>query len=413
MAPGPYDRHPLLNGFPFAVLRAEPTKQENRDVDCRNKVGKKTVLYSTKPCPNQSVSALPVGGEVTTMAFDDSTKMPPTGHHSRRDTFKSAPDEPQQGSAQPEFARHSTIERAVRRLGWTPQMPYKTPRALDDIVNEQRVRFGRRVGSTRLSLVSRLCLASVLVAVPAAGIFWFRHLAAEKAFTESTPSEEAPAEARERTWSTTAPTERPPATGVVQSAAPARPAPTAASAQAAPESEANLAFGSPPAVAPPGEPAPNTARTPAESTPGVASTAVVGALATPTGKPELNAATAPAAPTSTATSTVTTPRPPKPPAELGFSATEIAALLARGDWLLATGDVASARIFYERAAHSGEAQAAVRLGQTFDPVFLDRAHLRSVPSDLGMALFWYRLARDLGAAQVERRLKTLETKRGG
>jgi TPR repeat protein len=81
--------------------------------------------------------------------------------------------------------------------------------------------------------------------------------------------------------------------------------------------------------------------------------------------------------------------------------------------LLATGDVASARIFYERAAHSGEAQAAVRLGQTFDPVFLDRAHLRGVPSDLGMALFWYRLARDLGAAQVERRLKTLETKQGG
>jgi hypothetical protein len=140
---------------------------------------------STKPCPNQSVSALPSVERITSMAFDDSTKMPPTGHHSRRDMFKSAPDEPQQRSAQPEFARHSTIERAVRRLGWTPQMPYKTPRGLDDIVNEQRVRFGRRVGSTRLSLVSRLCLASVLVAVPAAaGIFWFRHLTAEKAFTE-------------------------------------------------------------------------------------------------------------------------------------------------------------------------------------------------------------------------------------
>jgi hypothetical protein len=322
------------------------------------------------------------------MAIDDSTKMPPTGQHSRRDMFKNAPDEPQQGSAQPEFARHSTIERAVRRLGWTPEMPYTTPRGRDDFVKEQRVRFGRRVGSTRLSLVSRLCLASVVVAVPAAaGIFWFWHLAAEKAFTESTPTEEAPAKAGERTWPTTAPTERPAATGVVQSAAPA--------------------------VAPPGEPASNTARTPAESTPGVASTGAVGALASPAGKPEVNAATAPGALTSPATSTVTTLRPPKPQAGLGFSATEIAALLARGDWLLATGDVASARIFYERAAHSGEAQAAVRLGQTFDPDFLDRAHLRSVPSDLGMALFWYRLARDLGAAQVERRLKVLETKQGG
>jgi TPR repeat protein len=97
----------------------------------------------------------------------------------------------------------------------------------------------------------------------------------------------------------------------------------------------------------------------------------------------------------------------------GFSAAQIAALLARGDASLATGDVASARLFYERAADSGEARAAMRLAETFDPFFLGRGRLRGVSGDLGRALFWYRRARDLGATEVERRLSTLETEQGG
>ena len=95
----------------------------------------------------------------------------------------------------------------------------------------------------------------------------------------------------------------------------------------------------------------------------------------------------------------------------GFSAAQIAALLARGDASLGTGDVASARLFYERAADSGEARAAVRLAETFDPFFLGRGRLRGVSGDLGRALFWYRRA--LGATEVERRLSTLETEQGG
>jgi TPR repeat protein len=87
--------------------------------------------------------------------------------------------------------------------------------------------------------------------------------------------------------------------------------------------------------------------------------------------------------------------------------------VTRGDALFATGDVASARLLYEFAADSGEARAAVRLGETFDPVFLGNPRLRGVSGDLGMALFWYRRARDLGATEVELRLKALESKQGG
>jgi TPR repeat protein len=93
-----------------------------------------------------------------------------------------------------------------------------------------------------------------------------------------------------------------------------------------------------------------------------------------------------------------------------FSGAEIAGLLARGDWLFATGDVASARLLFERAADAGEAQAALRLGETFDPVYLDDSHLRGLQGDPGAAVFWYRHARDLGATGVASRLKTLEAK---
>jgi TPR repeat protein len=85
-------------------------------------------------------------------------------------------------------------------------------------------------------------------------------------------------------------------------------------------------------------------------------------------------------------------------------------LLARGDTLLSAGDVVSARLYYERAADAGGGLAAIRLGETFDPLFLDRVHLRSARSDPAAAMFWYRRARDLGAADGEVLLRALEAK---
>jgi TPR repeat protein len=75
--------------------------------------------------------------------------------------------------------------------------------------------------------------------------------------------------------------------------------------------------------------------------------------------------------------------------------------LARGDALLGTGDIASARLFYERAADGGNAEAAIRLGETFDPSFLARARLNGVRGDLAVALKWYKRARELGANEAD------------
>jgi hypothetical protein len=121
-----------------------------------------------------------------------------------------------------------------------------------------------------------------------------------------------------------------------------------------------------------------------------------------------------AAPTATAVSAgtqapkPTTSVPGPPPVQLRLPVAEITALLARGDSLLALGDVSSARLFYERATDAGEGRAALRLGKTFDPAFLSFAHLR-VRSDSAMAAFWYARARELGAAEAEKLLKNLES----
>jgi hypothetical protein len=106
-------------------------------------------------------------------------------------------------------------------------------------------------------------------------------------------------------------------------------------------------------------------------------------------------------------------RPPAwmpPAASLHLSSEEIAELLARGDTLVRSGDIASARLFYERAANAGNGRAALLLGATFDPVFLDRGTVLGVPSDPAEARLWYQRARDLGEAEAERRLKSFEAK---
>jgi TPR repeat protein len=98
---------------------------------------------------------------------------------------------------------------------------------------------------------------------------------------------------------------------------------------------------------------------------------------------------------------------PPAPAKPALPPAEIAALRARGDALLATGDIVSARLFYERAAEGGDAQAALLAGQTFDPGFLARAGVRGVRGDRAQAAQWYHRAGALGSAEADRRLKIL------
>lgn len=66
--------------------------------------------------------------------------------------------------------------------------------------------------------------------------------------------------------------------------------------------------------------------------------------------------------------------------------------MKRGNDSLALGDVAAARLFFQRAAEGGSAAAAISLGKSYDPAY---APPGSSP-DVAKAAMWYRRALALG-----------------
>jgi hypothetical protein len=95
------------------------------------------------------------------------------------------------------------------------------------------------------------------------------------------------------------------------------------------------------------------------------------------------------------------PRPPK------LTSDEVKTLVARGDLMLGSGDVTSARLFYERAANAPDARAALRLGESYDPAFLAAARLNRVAGSVPLAAQWYQRAAELGAPEADTLLRAL------
>jgi len=87
---------------------------------------------------------------------------------------------------------------------------------------------------------------------------------------------------------------------------------------------------------------------------------------------------------------------------------ELAVLLKRAKGLLAIGDITSARLLLERAADAQEAEAALMLAGTYDPQVLGSQDLRSVTPDPAAARVWYQKAAQLGSADAQRRLGQLQ-----
>ena len=100
-----------------------------------------------------------------------------------------------------------------------------------------------------------------------------------------------------------------------------------------------------------------------------------------------NAAAASGPPRSDASPPKT--RPPAP-------AASVTPLLSRGDAMVALGDIAAARLFYERAAGLGSAQGAVSLGKTYDPRFLASIQAAGVTPNRDAAASWYQKGAALG-----------------
>jgi hypothetical protein len=87
---------------------------------------------------------------------------------------------------------------------------------------------------------------------------------------------------------------------------------------------------------------------------------------------------------------------------------ELEALLKRARSLLATGDIASARLLLERAADAQAADAALMLARTYDPEVLGTSDARSVTPDPEEARTWYRRAAELGSQRAQQRLAQMQ-----
>ncbi len=79
---------------------------------------------------------------------------------------------------------------------------------------------------------------------------------------------------------------------------------------------------------------------------------------------------------------------------------EIAMLLKQGEQLISVGDVATARVLFGRAAESGDGNAALALGATYDPVVLARLGVRGIAPDAEQAQLWYQKAREYGSSEA-------------
>jgi hypothetical protein len=88
---------------------------------------------------------------------------------------------------------------------------------------------------------------------------------------------------------------------------------------------------------------------------------------------------------------------------------EIASSIRRGNALIASGDLAAARLVLRRPAEAGDAHAAMALAETYDPAILKKLGVHGVVSDVAIARGWYEKAKKFGAAEAIQRLEVLES----
>ena len=101
-------------------------------------------------------------------------------------------------------------------------------------------------------------------------------------------------------------------------------------------------------------------------------------------------------------------QPPTPSVSRRIDPGELTALVARGNALVATGDLSGARLLYRRAAEAGNARAALTLAETYDPIVLDTLGESGLAPNIAMARLWYQKANELGSTEALARLERLE-----
>jgi hypothetical protein len=99
--------------------------------------------------------------------------------------------------------------------------------------------------------------------------------------------------------------------------------------------------------------------------------------------------------------------PPASKATRMLEPEEIKLLMEQGQQFIAAGDVVTARMVFQRAAEAGDADAAVALGGTYDPIVFAKLGVAGLGADVEKARTWYQKAESLGSAEATRRLAIL------
>ena len=111
----------------------------------------------------------------------------------------------------------------------------------------------------------------------------------------------------------------------------------------------------------------------------------------------------PAGDNRTAVSPLASPADPRPPAPreplLKLSPEDIAAHLARGEEWLKRGELAAARLYFERVALAGDRRGAHGMARTYDPAVLAGLPILGLQGDAAAARHWYQRAETQRAAR--------------
>ena len=82
-------------------------------------------------------------------------------------------------------------------------------------------------------------------------------------------------------------------------------------------------------------------------------------------------------------------------------------LIKHGQKMVEVGYLAGARAYFERAVEAGSGEAAVLLGATYDPAFIEKMGAQGIKPDLKEARSWYERAKQLGVADADAKLAEL------
>jgi hypothetical protein len=82
-------------------------------------------------------------------------------------------------------------------------------------------------------------------------------------------------------------------------------------------------------------------------------------------------------------------------------------LIKHGQKMVEVGYLAGARAYFKRAVEAGSGEAAVLLGATYDPAFLEKMGAQGIKPDLKEARSWYERAKQLGVADADAKLDEL------